>query len=168
MSTAAKTSLDGEAEEHEGADHPGVDRPHAPRASGIRLATMPTKKPWMTTPSGTDAEGVKAGPEDPDCAAQKPIAPTIARPPCDGLRIEAERLARAARERRRHGRQPARDAPRPALPATPGEAALEVARDQREQQEDDEITPPAIAAGTTVRPAGAGPVEDAGAQQDRR
>ena len=70
------------AEEDEGADHPRVDRPDPAGANGIRLATMPTKKPWTTTRErdrrrrrpGSAPRGSRC------CAAQKPTAPSDREP----------------------------------------------------------------------------------------
>ena len=55
---------------------PASTAPTPPGASGNRLATMPTKKPWTTTPNGTaTSKAWKLAQRIPMLAAQKPIAP---------------------------------------------------------------------------------------------
>ena len=77
--------------------------------------------------------------------------------PRDGSRTKRDRLAGADRKRRRHGREPAQSSAPRSAPATPAEKRRSRSPGTSAQQQEDEITPPAIAAGTIVSPAGAGP-----------
>ena len=146
---------------------PASTAPTPPGASGNRLATMPTKKPWTTTPrAGPRRRRRGSSPRgSPMLAAQKPIAPATARPPRRGWRTKA--IAVRVPWARVAGTSPAaaRSAPKPPRGAS-RDPPLEVLGQQRHQQTRSTIATPAIAAGTIVARERRSPGEHAGAQQD--
>ncbi len=102
---------------------------------------MPRKNPWMTTPSGTDtSKAWKLAQRIAMLAPQKPTAPPIAIAPSLGCRTKASAVrvpsAKVA------GTVASRWAARPNRPEVwPLDAALDVIRQEREQQADDDRGP---------------------------
>ena len=61
---------------------PASTDPTPPAGEGIRLAAMPTKKPWISTAMGTSPpKASKLAHRTPMFAAQKPNAPPTAKNP---------------------------------------------------------------------------------------
>src|ERR671915_299526 len=91
---------------------PASTAPTPPAGDGIRLAAIPTKKPWTSTAKGTSPPNAsKLAHSTPMLAAQKPTAPPTASAP--------RQVARA-----------------PVAARVALQPALDVLRDQGDQQED--------------------------------
>src|SRR3954469_24240896 len=83
--TAGKTVSSGIPKRTKAPIIPASTAPTPAGASGKRLATMPRKKPWTTTASGTwTPKAWNDAQRTPMLKAQKPAAPITARPPRDG------------------------------------------------------------------------------------
>ena len=148
---------------------PASTAPTPPGAKGIRLATMPMKKPWTTTAErDADPEGLEARPRGSRCcAAQKPIAPATASPPRRGMADQVEGGPDAVGERSpgpspAGGPAPARRWPWAKRAIRRSKSAGISAIEHRRGRS----PPPAIAAGTIVTSTAGLARQHAGAQQD--
>ena len=103
---------------------------------------MPRKKPWTTTASGTwTPKAWKEAQSTPMLAAQKPAAPSTARPPLRGVGEEAEREAEALPHRRRHLGGALEEGAGALAVGEGRQPAFEVGGDQRDQDAEHEQQP---------------------------
>ena len=131
--------------------------PPTPPGSGIRLANMPTKNALDDDRNrDVDVEGLERRPEDPDLRRPEPDRPGEREPAARRVADERDRPPGADRDRRRRGREPPGHPAPEMSPARPRRTGARGRRAPAPCSRKMMITPPAKAAGTMVRPGGAG------------
>src|ERR1700710_1514851 len=134
---AGKTVVSGIPKRTKAAIMPASTAPTPAGASGKRLATMPRKKPWTTTASGTwRPKAWKEAQSTPMLAAQKPAAPSTARPPREGWAKSPSAKRKPSPPGPGPVGGPLEEAGAPLAGGKGPQPPLQVRRDQRDQDPD--------------------------------